>query len=73
MNLFRDIANELLKMFLADSRLAVAILALVGIVAGMLRLSSMDPLAGGAVLLIGSLFILVAAIFREIRRRGNSR
>jgi hypothetical protein len=65
------LALELLKMFLADARLTAAILVLVGIVALMLRFSGVDALVGGAVLLIGSLFILVAAIVRETRQRQD--
>lgn len=72
MTLLRDIAGELLGMFLADARLSSAIVALVLIVAGLVRSAGVVPLVGGAVLLVGSLLILVEAATREARNRKGS-
>ena len=69
MSLLRDIAHELLSMFLADFRLTVAILALVLLVAGLIFSLGVQPLIGGSVLLAGCLVILVEAVVRETRRR----
>ena len=69
MSLLRDIAHELLGMFLADFRLTVAILALVLLVAGLIFSLGVQPLIGGSVLLAGCLVILVEAAVRETRRR----
>jgi len=67
MSLLRDIASELVGMFLADVRLSGAILALVLIVAGLVRAAAAEPLVGGGALLAGNLLILVEAAFREAR------
>lgn len=72
MTLVRDIASELLGMFLADARLSHAIVALVLLVAGLVRFAGVEPLIGGALLLAGSLLILVEAAAREARNRKGS-
>ena len=72
MTLLRDIANELVGMFLADSRLSGAVLALVLIVAGLTNSLGVEPLIGGGVLVAGCPLILVEAAFRETRRRRRS-
>lgn len=69
MTLLREIASELLGMFLADARLTSAIVVLVLIVAGLVRGASVEPLIGGGVLLAGSLVILVVAAAREARNK----
>jgi hypothetical protein len=71
MILLRDIAKELISMFLADARLATAILLLVLIVAGLTLSLGVEPLIAGGTLLIGCLVILVEAAVRETRRRGR--
>ena len=75
MTLLRDIAFELIGMFLADARLTSAILVLVGIVVGLRLGLGVEPLVGGGVLLIGCLVILVESAARETRnhRRSESR
>ena len=72
MTLLRDIANELVGMFLADSRLSGAVLALVRIVAALTNSLGVEPLIGGGVLVAGCPLILVEAAFREARRRRRS-
>jgi len=68
-NLLRDIAKELLGMFLADARLTGAILLLIAVVAALTESHAVRPLIAGGLLLIGSLGILVMAAWRESRRR----
>jgi len=72
MTLLRDIISELVAMFLADFRLSGAILALVLLVAGLIRAAGAEPLIGGGALLAGSLLILVEAAVREARRQRRS-
>ena len=72
MTLLRDIANELLGMFLADARLTCAILLLVALVAVLILYFGMNASIGGAILLIGCLIILVEAVMREARQRRRS-
>jgi hypothetical protein len=68
MNIILDVAKELFGMFLADARLTTATLVLVAIVAVIVAMR-IEPLVGGALLLVGCLAILVEAAVRETRRR----
>ena len=69
MTLLRDIAKELLGMFLGDAKLSGAILALVVAVAILIRVVRIDPFIGGALLLSGCLTVLVIVTRIEARRR----
>jgi hypothetical protein len=69
MSLLREVAGELLGMFLADARLSGAILALVALVAALVLGLNVNPALAGGLLLAGSLAILVEAALREARRR----
>jgi hypothetical protein len=71
MNLISEIAKELFSMFMADAKLSFAILALVGMVAYLVKSGDVDPLLGGAALLFGCLAILavVATIESNSSRR----
>jgi len=71
MTLLRDIAGELIGMFVADARLSGAIVALVAVVAGLIVWVGLPPAIGGGGLLAGSLLILVEAAWREARRRRS--
>ncbi len=75
MTLIRDIAFELVGMFLADARLTGAILVLVGFVVGLRLGLGVEPIIGGGVLLIGCLAILIESAARETRnhRRAENR
>ena len=67
MNILLDVATELLGMFWADARLTTAILLLVALTAG-LTIGLHASLAGGGLLLIGCLFILIEATVRGAAR-----
>ncbi|MDB5532356.1 MAG: hypothetical protein JWO28_671 [Hyphomicrobiales bacterium] len=69
MSILLDVAKELFAMFLTDLRLAVAVLALVVIVAGLVAAVHIDPVLGGGVLLLGCIAILLEAVLREAKRR----
>jgi hypothetical protein len=67
MTLIRDIANELLGMFLADARLSGAILLLVVLVGALVASLGTNAFLDGGLLLFGCLAILVAAALRGAR------
>jgi hypothetical protein len=71
MSIIGDVFRDLLGMFLPDSRLALAILFLVAMVAGLVAALRVEAFLGGGVLLFGSLAILVEAVSREARGRGR--
>lgn len=68
MTLLRELGAELWKMFMADARLTLSILILVGLIAAALRGGLLEPHWAGLSLLIGSIQILLAAVARERRR-----
>lgn len=69
MSILVDVAKELFGMFLADAKLTAATLVLVAIVAALLA-GYVEPLVGGAVLLLGCLALLIEATVREARHRS---
>ncbi len=68
MNIIREVLKELVGMFLADARLTLATLFLVGVVAVLVGVLRVGSLAGGGILVLGCLVILVEAASREAQR-----
>jgi hypothetical protein len=68
--ILRDVAAELVGMFLGDARLALATLLLVA-VAGVLARWQGAPLLAGGVLLLGCLAIVVGAAVHRARREAR--
>lgn len=63
----RQVLGEIIRMFVADGRLACTVLAVVG-AAALVRWSGLDPRLGGAVLVAGSLLALLDGIRRAARK-----
>jgi hypothetical protein len=63
-----DVAKELIGMFLADARLTISILVLVAIAAALVDWLHVNAVVSGALLVVGSLLILVKAVAREAKR-----
>lgn len=72
MTILKDVLAELIGMFLGDLRLSAAILGVVAVAAIMIDFGGLDPLIGGAVLLAGSLVVLVTAV-RQAALRADGR
>lgn len=68
MNLLKDVVVELVGMFVGDARLSGAVLVVVAVAALLIRLTDIDPLLGGAVLLGGCLLVVVEGVRRGSRR-----
>jgi hypothetical protein len=68
MTVIGEVFKELFSMFVADIRLTLAILLLVGMVAGLVSAFPAVPYFAGGVLLFGFVAILVEAVMREARR-----
>jgi hypothetical protein len=71
MSILKEVAAELLSMFVADARQTVATLLLVAAVAALILALQADPLLGGAILFLGCIVIVIEAAVRETRRRGR--
>ena len=68
MTMLKEIAGEIVGMFAGDARLAVAILAIVGLAAALIDVARLDPMLGGLALLGGCLALLVESVRRSARR-----
>jgi hypothetical protein len=69
MAIYKELAAELIGMFFGETRLAAALLALVAATGLLIDFAGLDQLMGGAILLFGSLALLVASVCRAARPR----
>ena len=73
MNVVREVADSLLKMFVGDAVLTVGILTVVSLAGSLTRSGAVPSLFGGAVLFLGSIVVLVASVVLSSRRlRGET-
>jgi len=71
--MLKEIAAELIGMFVGETRLTVSTLAIVGAVGSFVNFIGLNPLVGGAALLLGCLGLLVESVLRGARPQGGSR
>jgi hypothetical protein len=71
MAIFKELATELIGMFFGDTRLAAALLALVATTGLLIDFAGLDHLMAGAMLLFGSLALLVVSVCRAARPRES--
>ncbi|MBV8590545.1 MAG: hypothetical protein JO212_10890 [Acetobacteraceae bacterium] len=71
MTMLKDLAAELFGMFFAESWLALSVLALVAVTGVLIDFAGTDRLVGGAILLFGSLILVVASICNAARARAS--
>ncbi|MET3901412.1 hypothetical protein ABIB57_005383 [Devosia sp. UYZn731] len=69
MNTLSLLLSEFIGLFIDDEFLAVAILAVVVVAAGMTFLLQVPSLFVGAVLLIGCVVVLLASVYRGATKR----
>ena len=62
MNILREVAGELLKMFVGDTWLTVGILIVVSLAGLLTGSGAVPPLVGGAILFFGCIVVLVASV-----------
>ena len=70
MTMLKELAAELVGMFVAEKRLAIAVLAVVAAAGSLVDFAGLDPLVGGAVLLFGCLVVLIESVGRAARARA---
>ena len=68
MSILAEVFTDLFKMFVADSRMTAAILALVGAVAAVIHYHVMAAEGAGAILLLGCLVLVVGSVVAAARR-----
>jgi hypothetical protein len=70
MSVLKELAAELIGMFFGETRLTVAVLALVAATDSLIDFIGLNPLVGGAVLLFGCLTVLIESVCRSARARA---
>ncbi|MAO93767.1 MAG: hypothetical protein CMM78_03010 [Rhodospirillaceae bacterium] len=63
--ILKDVAEELYSMFMGDIWLSMAVLAVAAGTAVITELTPLDPLIGGAVLLVGCLLVVIGSVRRS--------
>ena len=71
MNMLREVASGLLKMFVGDAWLTVGILTVVSLTGLLTGSGAVRPLFGGALLFLGCIVVLVASVAFYGRRRRD--
>ena len=67
MTILKELAVELVGMFFAEKLFTIAVLALVAVTAALIDFVGLDHLIGGAILLFGSLIVLLASVCHAAR------
>ena len=67
MKIFKELAAELVGMFVAEKWLTMAVLALIAATGSLVDLAGVHPLVGGALLLFGCLVLLIESVCRSGR------
>jgi hypothetical protein len=67
MKIFKELAAELVGMFVAETRLTLAVLVLIAVTGLLVNLAGVSPLVGGALLLFGCLVLLIESVYRSGR------
>ena len=67
MTLLSTILTETLGLFVDDGSLALAILAWVAIIAGLLQIAAPSPALAGGLLFVGLIVILIENVMRRAR------
>jgi hypothetical protein len=67
MTMLKELAAEMIGMFVAEKRLPIAVLSIVAVAGSLVDLAGLNPLVGGAVLLFGCLILLIESVCRAAR------
>jgi hypothetical protein len=71
MNILREVAGGLLKMFVGDAWLTVGILTVVSLTALLTRSGAAPPLIAGVILFLGCIVVLVTSVALARRQYRN--
>ena len=67
MTMLKELAAELIGMFIGEKRLTISILAIVAAVGSLVDFIGLHPLVGGGALLFGCLILLIDSVCRSAR------
>ena len=71
MNILREVAGGLLKMFVGDAWLTLGVLSVVSLTGLLTGSGAVPPLFGGAILFLGCIVVLVASVAVAGRRHRD--
>ena len=71
MTMLKELAAELVGMFAGEKRLTLAALAVVAAAGSLVDFIGLEPLLGGAALLLGCVIVLVESVLRGARPQGS--
>ena len=71
MNILREVAGGLLKMFVGDAWLTLGVLGVVSLTGLLTGSGAVRPLFGGAILFLGCIVVLVASVAVYARRHRD--
>jgi hypothetical protein len=71
MNILREVASGLLKMFVGDAWLTLGVLSVVSLTGLLTGSGAMRPLFGGAILFFGCIAVLLASVAFYGRRHRD--
>ena len=71
MNLLREVAGNLLKMFVGDAWLTGSVLIIVSLTGLLVGSGAVRPLLGGAILVLGCTVVLVGSVLLFARPRDR--
>jgi hypothetical protein len=71
MTILKELAAELIGMFVGETRLTISVLAIVAAVGSLVDFIDLDPLLGGAALLFGCLVLLIESVCRSARASAS--
>ena len=67
MTLLKEVAAELIGMFVAEKRLTLAVLGVVTVAGCLVNFTDLNPLVGGTVVLLGCVILLIENVWRSAR------
>jgi hypothetical protein len=67
MTMLKELVAELIGMFVGETRLTISVLAIIAAVGSLVDFVGLDPLLGGAALLLGCLILLIESVCRSAR------
>jgi len=67
MTVLKEVAAELIGMFVAEKRLTLAVLGVVTVAGCLVNFTDLNPLVGGTVVLLGCLILLIENVWRSAR------
>ena len=67
MTVLKEVALELIGMFVAEKRLTLAVLGVVTVAGCLVNFTDLNPLVGGTVVLLGCVILLIENVWRSAR------